>query len=258
MVHLSGRKALVTGGSRGIGAASAKALLRAGAEVAICARNRNALDAFTAELDSQERAHSFVADLSDAEQSRQMANRVREQLGGADILVNNAGGAISAPLKRTSLDDWNRLFALNATSAFVCAQVLAPGMLEQGWGRIVNLASVAGLSGGRYICAYSASKHALVGLTRCLAAELAGSAITANAVCPGYVDTEMTRHAVRTVMNKTGCDESTATRKILETTGQPRLVETREVAETVVWLCGDAAAGINGQTIVVDGGGRIG
>jgi NAD(P)-dependent dehydrogenase (short-subunit alcohol dehydrogenase family) len=157
-------------------------------------------------------------------------------------------------LLRTSLEEWRRLLAVNATGTFLCTQALLPGMLERGWGRVVNLASVAGLEGAKYIAAYCAAKHAVVGFTRALAIETAGSGVTVNAVCPGYVGTPMTDTAVGLVAQRTHRSRAEALQAILAHAGQPRLVTADEVAATIVALCDDAAAALTGQTLVLDAG----
>ncbi len=194
---LAGRGAVVTGGSRGIGLAVARALAEAGAAVVVAARAPDRLQAVAAELGAPgRRAWAVACDVADPEGVRTLAREAESRLGHVDILVNNAGISHSAPVQKTTLEDWNRLLTVNATGPFLCTQAFLPGMLARGWGRVVNIASVAGLSGGKYIAAYSASKHAVVGFTRSVAAEVAGTGVTVNAICPGYVDTDMTRQSV--------------------------------------------------------------
>jgi NAD(P)-dependent dehydrogenase (short-subunit alcohol dehydrogenase family) len=168
--------------------------------------------------------------------------------------VNNAGVAHSAPVARTELEDWNRMLAVNATGTFLCTRAFLPGMVEGGWGRVVNVASVAGLAGARYIAAYAASKHAVIGLTRCAAAEVADRGVTVNAVCPGYVDTPMTTESLQRISEKTGMSAEEALETILAHTPQGRLIAPDEVAHAVLSLCEEGARGINGQSIVIDGG----
>ena len=156
------------------------------------------------------------------------------------MLVNNAGAAASMPVARTSLEDWNRLMAVNATGAFLCTRAFLPGMLERQWGRVVNVASTAGLSGGKYLAAYSAAKHALVGLTRSAAAEVAGTGVTVNAVCPNFVDTEMTAETVDRIVAKTGRTREEALAAALASAGQTRLISAEEVAAAVVSLAAAA------------------
>jgi enamine deaminase RidA (YjgF/YER057c/UK114 family) len=156
------------------------------------------------------------------------------------------------PVARTSLDEWNRLMAVNATGAFLCTRAFLPGMLERGWGRIVNVASTAGIGGGKYLAAYSAAKHALVGLTRSTAAETAGTGVTVNAVCPNFVDTEMTAETVARVVAKTGRTREEALSAVLASAGQSRLITADEVAAAVVSLI-EAGGAANGEALVLDG-----
>jgi NAD(P)-dependent dehydrogenase (short-subunit alcohol dehydrogenase family) len=161
--------------------------------------------------------------------------------------------AQSAPLQRTSLEDWNRHLAVNATGVFLCLRAVVPDMRTRDRGRVIVIASTAGLRGGRYISAYTASKHAAVGLVRASAAEVAGSNVTVNAVCPGYVRTAMTERSVQRIMATTGRDREQALLSLTGSSG--RLIEPSEVAGAVAYLCGEQAAAINGQTLVIDGGG---
>lgn len=259
---LDGHGAVVTGGGRGIGAAVARRLAEAGAAVVVSARSEAEIRAVAEEIRRDGgRAAALVCDVTVPEQvaelAREAASWLAEEGLPADVLVNNAGAAGSAPVTKLSLDEWNRLFAVNATSTFLCTRALLPGMLECGWGRIVNVASVAALSGGRYMAAYAASKHAALGFTRCVAAEVAGEGVTVNAICPGYVDTPMTAESVARIARKTGRSEGEALASLLATNPQGRLIEPDEVAEQVLALCTEGARGINGQAIVIDGGGLL-
>lgn len=252
---LDGRSAVVTGGGRGIGAAVARALAAAGAAVAVAARTSKEVEAVAAELARPDRrAVAVTCDVTDPESVQHLADEVRRQLGQVDILVNNAGIAHSAPVRAITLEDWNRLLAVNATGTFLCTQAFLPAMIERGWGRVVNVASVAGLAGARYIAAYAASKHAVLGFTRSVAAEVAARGVTVNAVCPGYVDTDMTRQSLERIAEKTGRSRSEALDTILTSSPQRRLITPDEVAHVVLSLCADGARGINGQAIVMDGG----
>jgi NAD(P)-dependent dehydrogenase (short-subunit alcohol dehydrogenase family)/enamine deaminase RidA (YjgF/YER057c/UK114 family) len=180
--------------------------------------------------------------------------REAAELGPVGVLVNNAGAAGSMPLARTSLDDWNRLLAVNATGAFLCTRAFLPGMLERKWGRVVNVASTAGLVGAKYLAAYTAAKHALVGLTRSVAAEVAGTGVTANAVCPGFVDTEMTVETVDRIVAKTGRTREEALAAALSSVGQSRLISADEVAAAVASLAlGAGTDPANGLAVVLDG-----
>jgi len=254
MNALAGRVAVVTGAGRGIGAATARALADAGLSVVLAARTRDQIERQTAELVAMGRqAKAVVCDVT-SEASVQALAREGAELGPVAVLVNNAGAAGSMPLVRTSLEEWNRLMAVNATGAFLCTRAFLPGMLERQWGRVVNVASTAGLRGGKYLAAYSAAKHALVGLTRSAAAEVDGTGVTVNAVCPGFVDTEMTAETVARIVAKTGRTREEALAAALASEGQARLITAEEVAAAVVSLSTAAVTHPpNGEALVLDG-----
>ncbi len=246
--------AVVTGAGRGIGAATARALATGGWSVVLAARTKDQVERQAAELESEgHRARGVVCDVT-SEAGVDGLVAAAAEMGPVSVLVNNAGAAGSMPLKRTTLDDWNRLMAVNATGAFLCTRAVLPDMLERRWGRVVNVASTAGLGGGKYLAAYTAAKHALVGLTRSAAAEVAGSGVTVNAVCPGFVDTGMTAETVSRIVAKTGRSPEDALAAALMSSGQQRLIAPEEVAEAVVALVtaeGDRAP--NGEAVVLDG-----
>jgi NAD(P)-dependent dehydrogenase (short-subunit alcohol dehydrogenase family)/enamine deaminase RidA (YjgF/YER057c/UK114 family) len=250
----AGGVAVVTGAGRGIGAATARALAEAGFGVVLAARSRDQIERLSARLGTEgRRAKAVVCDVTD-EAAVQALAREAEKLGPVAVLVNNAGGAGSMPLVRTSLEEWNRLMTVNVTGAFLCTRALLPGMLERRWGRVVNVASTAGLSGGKYLAAYSAAKHALVGLTRSTAAEVAGTGVTANAVCPGFVDTEMTAETVDRIVARTGRTREEALAAALASAGQTRLISPEEVASAVVSLSTTADTNPpNGEALVLEG-----
>lgn len=252
---LEGRTAVITGGGRGIGEAVAKALARAGAGVVVASRTREQVEAVAAGLRREGRtAHAAACDVTDPASVDALARAAEQALGRVDILVNNAGMAGSSPVHRLGIEEWDRLFAVNARGTFLCTRAFIGGMIERGWGRIVNVASVAGLHGARYIAAYAASKHAVIGFTRAAAADVAAHGVTVNAVCPGYADTEMTRESVARIVGKTGMSEDRALDAILALNPQRRLIAPEEVAHAVLALCHEQARGINGQAIVIDGG----
>jgi len=252
---LSGRGAVVTGGGRGIGAAIARALAREGASVVVAARTLTDLDDIAGQLRA-EGASAWAArcDVTDEADVSELGRTARERLGHVDLLVNNAGAAASAPLRKITLEEWNDMLRVNATSTFLCTREFVPDMMQRGWGRIVNMASFAGLHGGKYIAHYSAAKHAVVGFTRSIAVELEGTGVTANAVCPGYADTPMTERTLGNVVARTGLSRADALAAVLETTGQERLTSPEEIASAVVALCRADAATRNGETVLLDTG----
>ncbi len=246
---------MVTGAGRGIGQGVAEALAREGARVALWGRTAASLDSVAETITAAGgKALTMACDVSDPESVAAAARAVREALGPVDILVNNAGVAHSAPLARTTVSDWNRILAVNATGTFLCTQTFLPDMTARGFGRVINIASTAARMGARYISAYAASKHAVLGFTRSVAAEVAAAGVTVNAVCPGYVDTEMTRETVERIVAKTGRSPAEALDMVLATTPQRRLLEVDEVAFMVLSLCDPGARGVNGQALVIDGG----
>lgn len=252
---MKGRTVVITGGGRGVGAAVATRLAHAGAHVLVAARTTSEIEDVAARLRADGfKADAEACDVSSADSVDRLASCAAEKLGHVDILINNAGVALAAAVHKTSLDDWNRLFSVNATGAFLCLKAFLPGMVQRRWGRVVNVASIAGLTADRYIAAYAASKHALVGLTRAAAAEVAAHGVTVNAVCPGYLATDMTQESVERIVRTTGRTREQALEAILQTTPQRRLIEADEVADAVTYLCGDAARGVNGATLVIDGG----
>jgi 3-hydroxybutyrate dehydrogenase len=255
-MFLSDKRAVVTGGGRGIGAAVARALVAEGAAVVLSARRGAEIEAAAAELrQAGGRAVAVPCDVTQPEAVENLRQRATAELGQVDILINNAGVASSATIQELRLEEWERLFAVNARGPFLCTQAFLPGMRERGWGRIVNVASVAGKVGAPYISAYTASKHAVVGFTRALAAEVAASGVTVNAVCPGYVDTPLTDSSVARIVERTGMDAEAVREKLRRMSPQRRLFAPEEVAHLVLMLCHPLAKGVNGQALVLDGGG---
>jgi NAD(P)-dependent dehydrogenase (short-subunit alcohol dehydrogenase family) len=241
---MSARLVVVTGGGKGIGKAVVERFAAAGDRVVAIGRDREALE-------STEAAATDVCDVTDEEHVAALF----ERLGNVDVLVNNAGAATSAPVTRTPLDDWRALLDVNATGAFLCTRAVLGGMLERRSGRIVTVASTAARVGIRYAAAYTASKHAAVGLMRAVAAEVAGTGVTANAVCPSYVRTEMTDRSVARIVEVTDRSAEEAEAALIASSPLGRLLEPSEVAFAVEFLAAPQAGAINGQALVLDGGG---
>ena len=248
---LAGKHAVVTGGSRGIGFEIAKTFLERGARVTITGRNRSTLEEATKRLG---RASWVMADVAKRESVATAFRDARDRLGPVDILVNNAGQAASAPFLKTDEKLWRQLLSVNVDGAFHCSQDVLPDMLAAGWGRIINIASVAGLVGQAYITAYCTSKHALIGLTRALAVEVAPKGVTVNAVCPGYTETDMLKESVSNIVAKTGRTPEQALNELIGRNPLQRLIKPEEVANAVVWLCLAGSEAVNGQAIVISGG----
>jgi NAD(P)-dependent dehydrogenase (short-subunit alcohol dehydrogenase family) len=251
---LAGKHAVVTGGARGIGAAVTRTLLACGARVTFTGRAPDAQSEEILELTGCGEAQYARADVTSVHEVRQAFESAAARFGSVSILVNNAGQAASAPFLKTDAELWRRLMAVNVDGAFYCTQAALPSMLAAGWGRIVNIASIAGLTGASYVAAYCASKHALVGLTRSLALEFATKGVTVNAVCPGYTETDMVKNAVANITSKTGRTEQEAVAELVARNPQKRLVNPEEVANAVAWLCAPGSEAITGQAIVVAGG----
>jgi len=252
---LKGTHAAVTGAGSGIGAASAMALARAGAKVTLLGRRRERLEAQARAIsENQGTAAAEVLDVTEAGSVPAAFEAAARRFGAVDILVNNAGDAESAPFGKTSLELFERMLRVNLTGAFLCTQAVLPAMLRAKRGRIVNMASTAGVKGYAYVAAYCTAKHGLVGLTRSLALETAKTGVTVNAVCPGYTETELLDQAISAIAAKTGRTRDGARAELAASNPMARLVSPDEVAATVLYLCLPSSASITGQAIVVAGG----
>jgi NAD(P)-dependent dehydrogenase (short-subunit alcohol dehydrogenase family) len=234
---------VVTGGAKGIGLAVVQRFAALGDDVIALGRDREALAALE--------VRGEVCDVTDED----AVTAIFEQIGAVDVLVNNAGMAESAPLHKTTLSSWGKHFDVNVTGPFLCMRAVVPGMRERGRGAVVTVASTAGRIGVPYTSAYTASKHAAVGLMRAVASELGGTGVRVNAVCPTFVRTELTARAIARIVETTGRSESDSEQALSRQSPLGRLLEPEEVADAVVFLASEAAQAINGQALVIDGGG---
>jgi NAD(P)-dependent dehydrogenase (short-subunit alcohol dehydrogenase family) len=248
---LAGKRAAVTGGGRGIGAAIARSLAEAGAEVTILGRTISTLDQ-NAESLRQDGLSIKVSpiDVTDELSVQQTFAR----LGDFDILINNAGVAHVAPFEKTTAADWERVFRVNLLGAVFCSQQVLPTMTTRKWGRIVNIASTAGLKGYTRLSAYTASKHALIGVTRALALETATAGVTVNAVCPTYTETDMTAEGIKSISARLQTSAEEARKQLTKQIPQGEMAKPEQVAAGVLWLCSDEAASVTGIALPIAGG----
>ncbi|MGH6950045.1 MAG: SDR family NAD(P)-dependent oxidoreductase [Vitreimonas sp.] len=250
MNDLAGKHAFITGGGTGIGLATARALAARGARLTLAARNLARLEQAAAQLN----AYPVSVDVAKEDSVIAAFEAARAKHGPVSILINNAGITPSAPLHNTDLAMWNEVLAINLTGAFLCTRAALADMYAAGWGRVVNVASIAGLKGGPYISAYCASKHGMIGMTRALAHEAAKRGVTVNAVCPGYVETDIVDRAADTIASKTKLNQEEARAMLYAGNPQGRLITAEEVASAISWLCSEGAAATNGAAIPMTGG----
>jgi len=247
MTTLQGRRAVITGGGTGIGLACARRLSDEGVETLLMGRNLERLESAAAGITG---ARAIQCDVTDDDSVR----AAFEAAGTVDILVNNAGIAAASAFHKTSMDEWRRIQAVNVEGLVRCTQAVIGEMMRADYGRIINIASIAGLRGGAYISPYVASKHAVVGLTKSLSLEYAKTSLTVNAVCPGYVETQIVENSIANIMEKTGRTREEALAELTKNNPQGRLIQSEEVAETVAWLCSPLSASVSGQAVTISGG----
>lgn len=248
---LKGRHALVTGGGRGIGRAIAASLAKAGATVTITGRSPALLEQAIMQGDAHAAA---IADVTDAQAVQRAVREAVDRYGPVDLMIANAGAAVSAPFMKSGPEVFRQMLDVNLIGVTNMAQAVLGTMTERGFGRIIAVASTAGLKGYPYVSAYCAAKHAVIGLIRALALETAKTGVTVNAVCPGFTDTDLVSESLERIMRKTGRTRDEALGELVKHNPQERLIDPVEIADAVLWLCGDGARSVTGQAIVVAGG----
>lgn len=247
MTRLAGRRALVTGGGTGLGAVISRALAEAGAETWVAGRRLGRLEEVA---EGHPLLHPVAVDVTDEGSVRAMF----DEIGVPEIVVANAGASESAPLSKTSLESWNAMLGVNLTGAFLTLREAAARLGKAEYGRLIVVASTAGLKGYPYVSAYTAAKHGAVGLVKAAALEMVRTGITVNALCPGFLDTEMTDRSIANIREKTGKSEEEARAALAAMSPQRRLIQPSEVADATLWLCGEEARGVTGQAISISGG----
>jgi len=248
--YFSNQHTVITGGASGIGEAIAERLAETGMRITLMGRNPERLSTTTGRLG----VASQQVDITDPDSVRQGFSAAVQANGPVSILVNNAGSAESSPFNKMDDEMWDRMLAVNLTGTYLCTKAVVDAMSKAGFGRIINIASTASQKGYAYVSAYCAAKHGVLGLTRALALEMARKGVTVNAVCPGFTDTDLVARSLDTIVESTGMSREQALAELVKNNPQGRLIKPQEVAETVVWLCGENSASITGQAIAVAGG----
>lgn len=251
MYSLNEKHVVITGASRGIGAAIADSFDQLGAKLTLIGRSQEALAKKCSTLQS---ATAKCLDVTDETGVETAFAEITATSGQIDILINNAGAAESTPIHKMTSADWHHMINTNLNSSYFCTRQVVDNMRKNNWGRIINIASTAGLTGYSYVTAYCAAKHGVVGFTKALALELAQTGITVNTVCPGFTETDLLQDSIKKIMDKTGMSQTDAEESLKKHNPQNRLIQPSEVADTVIWLCSSGAESITGQAIAVAGG----
>lgn len=255
MEELKSKVVLVSGGSRGIGRAIALGFAAQGSRVVVAGRSQAPLNSVAEEIRSLgARALPLTCDVTSRKEVEALNEMIRKEIGPVQILINNAGTAPAASFLEMEDSLWDEVLKINLSGTYYCCKVFLPGMISSGWGRIINIASIVAKVAYSHVSAYTASKHAVLGLTRALALETARSGVTVNAICPGYVDTPMTLANAKLMAEKTKMGVEEILKLFAKSSPQNRLIAPREVADLAVMLASESAGGMTGQAINVDGG----